>query len=331
MESEFGRRDVNSDSTAACLPNFMVVGAAKCGTTSLTHYLNQHPEVYVSPWKEPNFFVHEDEVHPLRGPAPSHVLEQLLHSHTVTDFEQYQALFRGVQSQRAIGEGSVRYLYFPNAAERIRRSLPDIKVIAILRHPVSRMVSHHSMMKQFHLEPLALAEAIAAESQRRQLHWGWDWHYTQVGLYSQQIQRYLDAFGSERVKVLLYDDYKRSPNRVFAEVCQFLEIESSFNPDMTVRQKVAYRPRFDFLDRWLQWPYKSRIAIESLLPRRLVRPVLRRIGDWNRCRSVQTHDRLSNRLRQDLTAIFRDDILALEELLQRKTNWLSETVGIETQ
>ena len=115
------------------LPNFFIVGAAKSGTTSLYHYLGQHPQVFMSPVKEPNFFSHGMS---RRCPgAPDEVV--------ISDCGEYRDLFAGVQNECAIGEASTSYLPNPDAALRIRERVPGARIIAMLRsfgHGTHRVV-----------------------------------------------------------------------------------------------------------------------------------------------------------------------------------------------
>ncbi len=111
------------------MPNFLIVGAMKCGTTALYYYLEQHPQIFMSPVKEPNFFCFEGR-------------EGLDSGNSITDIAAYRGLFRGVSSERAIGEASHCYLYEPRAVERIKHYTPDARLIAILRSPIERAYSH---------------------------------------------------------------------------------------------------------------------------------------------------------------------------------------------
>ena len=119
------------------MPNFLIIGAMRAGTTSLYHYLKQHPQVYMSPVKEPRFFALEGE-----KPDPGRPTDERLMNHSITDIEAYRALFQAVSKETAIGEASPLYLYSPKAPERIRHYIPDAKLIAVLRDPVERAYSH---------------------------------------------------------------------------------------------------------------------------------------------------------------------------------------------
>ena len=119
------------------MPNFLIVGAQKAGTTSLHYYLKQHPQIYMSLRKEPHFFegMHWDFYRPGRIMLP------------VTDLADYQALFEGVTDEKAIGEASASYLYSPKAPTLIKRSIPDARLIAILRNPADRSVLQLSALR----------------------------------------------------------------------------------------------------------------------------------------------------------------------------------------
>lgn len=304
-------------STDMKLPNFIIIGAPKCGTTSLASYLGKHPEVYFSPWKEVNYFALAGRQLPEKGPASAEVLQAMLYSYCITDFEVYRSLFNGVTDQKAVGEASVRYLYYQEAAPRIRETLPDVRMVAILREPVSRLYSHYCMMKQFQLEPLELMEAIAAEPARIADHWGWDWHYAAVGRYAEQLKRYYNLFDRNQLKVILYDDFVAKPRDVYREICEHIGIDGSIVPDMSGRGKVAYRPKNLTVDRWLQWPNPTRERIRMLLPREVYRKGIYLIRKLNRAR-VPKLDAAS---REELARLFVDDNRQLEELLGRKIPW----------
>ncbi len=161
------------------LPNFLVIGAAKSGTTALHEYLKQHPQIYMSPQKEPHFFSLEGKKVDFRGPGDKRE-EQL--NNSVTNIEDYRKLFQGVSNEIAIGESSTSYLNNPEAPERIRHYIPNAKLIAILRNPVARAYSSFLHMVQRGYEPLTdFAEALRDEERRIRDNWMGLWHYKQTG------------------------------------------------------------------------------------------------------------------------------------------------------
>ena len=310
----------SAKSISTRLPNFLVIGAAKSGTTSMARYLAQHPEVFVSRFKEPNYFAFAEQDIPDKGPASAEVIRDLIHRHTINTFSDYVSLFHDADDELAVGEASVRYLYFPDAPKKIADVLDQPKMIAILREPVSRMYSHYCMNRQFLLEPLDNFEsALEAESQRQREGWGWDWHYASVSRYADQIRRYFDLFGRENLKVILYDEYCAEPLSVFHDICRYLGVSDDFVPDMARRGKVAYEPINAGVERWLHWPNPNRERLEKLLPRSLRRALMTRISEFNR----RPAPRLKDELRSKLLELFRDDIQQLESLIGRPTGWLT--------
>ncbi len=299
------------------LPNFFIVGAAKCGTTSLAAYLKQHPEVFFSAHKEPNYFAYPGCTPCYGGPASETVIKAMLHDRTITDFDVYQASYNGSQGAKAIGDASVRYLFLEQAAKNIHKTTPKARFIIVLRDPVARLFSHYRMNCEFHLEPLALMEAVAAEEERHAQGWGWDWRYVGIGRYASQVKRYYDLFGRDAVKVVLYDDYAAKPLKVFSEICTHIGVDPGFTPDMSARQKVAYAPRLAAVDRWLQWPSNSRAKIEAITPASLTRRVKRFVRKIN----ATEPPKFNPELRAPLFAKFKDDIGELQDVLGRKVPW----------
>jgi hypothetical protein len=300
------------------LPNFLIIGAPKSGTTSLHGYLRQHPDVFFSPYKEPNYFALAGKRLPHAGPAEPDVLHYLIYRHSVTDFDAYKALFRRANGQRAVGEASVRYLYYGGeAAPRIKATLPDVRLVAILREPVARLYSHYCMNVQYQLEPLGLREAIAAEESRREANWGWDWHYTAVSRYPNQLEKYFAIFHPDQIKVFLYDDFVANPLGVFQQVCRHIGVDDGFVPDMSRREKSAYRAKNLSLDRWLHWPSRTRSVLQRALPRRLTSAAIAQLERWNSA----PVPRLDPEMRRELAPLFADDVRRLETILGRKIPW----------
>src|SRR5215210_1748036 len=154
------------------LPNFLVIGAGKSGTTSLYHYLRQHPDVYMSPVKEPLFFAAEGGR--IRFPGPDgRMISRAANPGAVTRMKDYRALFAGVSGKKAVGEASPQYLYTPEAPLRIKHYVPEAKLIAVLRNPVERAYSAFLHRTRLGREPLAdFSEALRQEDSRMREGWG---------------------------------------------------------------------------------------------------------------------------------------------------------------
>jgi hypothetical protein len=304
------------------LPNFLIVGAAKSGTTSLWTYLQQHPQIFMPSNKEPNFFALEGlKLPPFPGAADAKTLYEKIYKYSITDFESYQALFQEVSQEIAIGEASIPYLYFPEAAERIKQYIPQVKIIAILRNPIDRLYSHYLMIRDnYCLEPLSLAQALQQENERIRNNWGWDWHYVRLGLYHTQVKRYFDLFEPQQIKIYLYEDFCFNPVGVFQDICCHIGVDSSFIPDLSQRSKVSGRPRSQKLHRLLNQPNRIQKSLQRALPKTTYKRVVALGNHWNIIPTVP----MASELRQALKDVFREDIVKLQTLIRRDLSaWMS--------
>lgn len=301
------------------LPTFFIVGAAKSGTTSLASYLRQHPEVFISASKEPNFFALEGLDLPPRGPAPPEVLTRMLYNWSRIEREAYHALFEAADRFRAVGEASVRYLYFEEAPPRIREALPEARIVVMLRDPVSRLYSHYNMNRQILLEPLPLEGALEAEASRIAAGWGWDWHYAALGRYACQLRRYYERFPRAQIGVWFHDDFGRDPLAVYAEICRHIGVDPAHRPDMRERGMVSSLPRSRALARFLWWPsrFRARLIRNGGRLGRAAIDGLKRLN----AAPVPPLDRAT---RDRLARDFLDDIAELEGLIGRRVPWYRE-------
>jgi hypothetical protein len=278
-------------------PNLFIVGAPRCGTTAMYQFLGQHPECYMSPKKEPYFFGSDLEWRKRR-----------------IDRERYLALFSGAQDQKILGECSVLYLYSRLAASEIKAFSPDAYIIIMLRDPVEMIYSWHSLLLFAGDEDIEdFGAALDAEADRKRglriprTPMTDNLFYREIGKYYEQVKRYLDTFGGERVHVVIYDDFQRDNAEAFVKTAQFLEIDDDFKPDFRVvnhnhrrlSRGLAGLMRY----RSLGWkPLK--IAINRMNTKYEARPPM------------------DPELRKQLQAEFAPDVERLSELLGRDlTHW----------
>ena len=156
-DSRCGDADDTVVSRPGAWPNFLVIGASKCGTTSLWHYLDQHPSVYMSPVKEPMYFCSDDYV---AAPGDRHYFMQ---EHAVRSPGDYLALFSQRSAEPMAGEATTAYIADPAAPARIHATLPDVKLVAVIRHPAERAYSEYAYSRAWGIETVPTFEqAIAA-------------------------------------------------------------------------------------------------------------------------------------------------------------------------
>lgn len=295
--------------TNMTLPNFLVIGAARSGTTSLHHYLRQHPQIFMSLIKEPNFFAYD------RG-----VDMRWTDRFPIQSMEDYAALFSAVRTERAVGEASTVYLYNSAAAERIKATLSDVRLIVMLRDPVERAFAGYLEVAQRGTERRSFAEAVldirkGASSLYREKSF-----YFEKSFYHRHLSAYMDRFGPSRLSVHLYDDYKADPKAVLRSLFRFLGVDDAFLPDMSVKHNVSGLPKNRLVERLLR-PRGITRAIKHRLPargRRAIDDAIAAVHQRNRVKPAIDPD-----TRQELIGLYRDDILKLQDLIRRDlTDWL---------
>lgn len=300
------------------LPNFLIIGAQKSGTSSLFRYLKAHPQVFMSHIKEPKFFaLEEDDFH---FNAPYSMPDSVAR---IADFDAYQALFAEANGATAVGEASTWYLHItPFTPQKIKQYVPDMKILAILRHPIQRAYSNFLHNKDYlGIEPFSeFAQAVAAEAERRQQNWGHPWYYQDKGMYYKHLKPYFDAFGPEQIRVYLMEDLKADPVGLMQEIYRFLAIDDSFEPDVAQRFNVsAGNTRHSALHNFLNKPNPVKSLVRSFVPQRFRRQVKMDLQKRNRAKP-----KILPETREQLTAVFRPDIQQLQELLQRDLSaWLA--------
>lgn len=294
------------------LPNFLIIGAAKAGTTSLYAYLKQHPDIYMSEVKEPRFFAPEVFTN------YNNVARDGAKRVPFTP-EEYEELFAGVKNETAIGEASTEYLYFPGVAARIKKSLPEAKLIAILRNPVERAFSAFCYQLRDDCEPLSFEEALSAESQRIKEGYRPGWHYQQVGFYYDGIKRYLETFEPEQIKIYLNEELIKDSVKVSQDIYQFLGVDDSFVPDIT-RKNISGVPKNRFLHSIFTKENPLKSVIKPLLPEKMRQNIYQKVRKNN----LTSKPTLAVETRKELEQLYRDDILKLQDLINTDlSSWLN--------
>jgi hypothetical protein len=301
-------------------PNFFLVGAAKAGTTSLYHYLRSHPQIFLCPIKEPNYFAKDIDTTAYlkeRRQEPVDInqflncdTEMSAHSGHLRRWDDYLALFAKRHSEVAVGECSVSYLVSKLAADKIKTAIPDARIIIILRDPVERAYSHYIMDLIEGAARGGFLQVLARQTKNPPRHWG----IVDTSLYYHQVQRYYDAFGRSRVKVVLYEDLKE-PDTLMKEIFRYLKVDEKHRADTSQRFNAAKLPPSQMLHYLL-----NRARLQRLLSK--YTPC--RIKDFVRSCYYQTAPpSVSPRERERLLEVFHSDTLQLAELIQRNLSaWL---------
>ncbi len=296
------------------IPNFLIVGAAKSGTSSLHNYLNQHPDVFMPSYnttgdkvKEPRFLIKD-------------LVEHKLH-YGVWSWEEYQSLFDSVEEEKAIGESTVLYLYYHNhAIKNIKKYLGDnVKIIIMLRNPIDRAYSAFNHVSRGFKEQYTFEEALEIEEDRLDL----DPHltpmvmYKDMGMYSKMVKAFKNSF--KNVHIILYEDFRDNTKKEMIKTFDFLGLNIDENIDFVTRHNVGGKrwknKNMKYIFMKSNW-FKSLLKI--FIPKK-IRDSLRK-----KMINVSTKDVLEMNVntREKLKSYFKEDVLNLSKIINRDvTHW----------
>jgi hypothetical protein len=307
------------------LPDFLVIGAPKAGTTALHAALARHPGLYLSPVKEPKFFLTAGE-RPRRsehrGPGDAHSRLEW-----VWRRERYEALFAGAPPGTVRGESTPFYLWDRAAHERIARTVPGARLIAIVRDPVDRAYSNWAHLWADGLEPIPdFMEACAAEEERVERGFAPFWRYKGLGRYGEQLEHLYSVFPREQVHVLRYRELVEAPGETLDRICRFLGVEPG-RIGLAPSENVSTWVGDTAFNAGLRGAMRAGAWVGSGFPpqawRRASRPLLRALK-----RTPANRPDLTEEQRARLVAHFAPDVALLERLTGHGFNdWLGHRTG----
>ncbi|HEX2316366.1 MAG TPA: sulfotransferase [Thermomonospora sp.] len=300
------------------LPDLLVTGAPKAGTTALHAALARHPELYMSPVKEPKFFL-TDGPPPTRG-GPGDAQTYREHVWRRAD---YEALFADAPPGTLRGESTPFYLYDRDAQRRIHALIPDVRLIAVLRDPVERAHSNWTHLWSAGLEPIDdVVRACEQEQRRIEAGWAAFWHYVGLGRYGEQLEHLYTLFPREQVLVFRYRDMLERPTEILDRICEFLGVRSGVLTEIP-RENVTAHPDPTVRHRVLSRMLRAGVTAGRLLPgdlaTRVAAPLERALQQDARPRRPLTWEQ-----RQALLPYFKADIELLEKVTgQSFADWLA--------
>jgi hypothetical protein len=293
------------------LPNFIIVGAAKCGTTSLDRYLKQHPDIYMCPVKEPYFFSFMNEKPNFLGPHDTAVNNVI-----VSDIRVYKSFFKDVQNQKAIGECSNSYLFFENTPPRIKKFIPDCRIIIILRDPIERTYSHYRQAVMIGHEELSFEEALEKEHERKENGWRWHYQYIAQSMYYQQVKRYFDLFDRKQVFVGLFEDLKADPANFTKEILVFLGVDPIVEHINFEKHNVSGIPKSKWLHNFLHGPNWLKTITKPFTPKKLRTQIYQVL--YKQSYDFNSVPAMNQETREKLKKVFREDVEKLSQLIDKK-------------
>jgi len=297
------------------LPDFLIVGAAKSGTSSLWYYLKQHPQIFMPEIKEPWFFAYAND-------PPNFSYPKRLNK-IITQFDDYIKLFVKLKSNQIAGEASPVYLFlYEKSIHNIKKYIPhwrNLKIIIILRNPIERAYSNYLHHVKVGVEHLPFEEAIKKEEERERNNCGIGFQYVKFSFYYKMVEAYLENF--RYVRVYLFEDLKQNPLKLIKNLFTFLNVDSNFIPKDIRKYNVSGIPRNKM----------SSIIISFLAKPNLFKDIIKVVSPLSSLQKLKSNleakflikPEMDKQVKKLLIDIYKDDIIKLQYLIQRNLrHWL---------
>ena len=294
-------------------PDFYIVGAPKSGTTAMYAYLREHPDLFLPERKELRFFGRDLEIRDRRPLA----------------MDDYLAHFADARPEQRVGTAYVWYLYSASAAGEIAEFSPDARIVAMLRNPVEMLHAlHGEHLLNGNEEIRDFAEALAAEPDRRHgrripphAHLPQGLWYSTVPRYTEQLERYVEAVGRDRLHVVVFDDFTADTERSYGEVLSFLGVREDARPAAFGVVNPSKRTRSERMRHFLARPPElPRRIIRQTVPARVRRAVYERVRGLNV--TAEGRSPMAPETRERLRVLFTDEVERLSTFLDRDlTHW----------
>lgn len=311
---------MNQSTHKNLLPDFLIIGAGKSGTTSIDNYLKQHPEIFMSERKEPNFFAYEK----LDPQTLIHDKGQLkYYQNSILNLKDYLELFEQAAPGQIKGEVSNTYLYIQDAPHRIKHYIPDVKLIVILRQPVERLYSRYLHLARDNRLP---TKKFSDVLDKNTIWWERN-DLIKEGMYYKNLSRYFELFPSGNIKVFLFEDFNKYPERTLQSIFKFLGVDDNFKPDYSTRYNRSGFIKNKIYDKLIGHNSIIMRSIKNTLPdtydnlksNLVLQKVVNRVRDIN-LKRPKIDPELKNTI---LCQIYREDIIKLQKLIQRDlSHWL---------
>ena len=285
--------------------DFFIVGAPKAGTTSLYHYLNEHPKISMSSVKEPNYFSHEE------------LETQKLYykSNKINSLDSYHNLFPTRDANLIYGEASVSYLFYKNVAKKIKTYNKNAKIIILLRNPIERAFSHYLMDARLGLISESFESVVDGfeTTSKNKLYYQ---QYIELGKYYNQISNYKRLFNDKNILIIDYEDFKNKTSLSVTTVFDFLQIDTSFMPNLDLTHNTFRKPKFTFIEK-LYSNHSIRCIIKKLIFSKFKNYINQIVFD------KEDKPILSQDLRVRLKSIFKNDVNKLSDMLNKDfSKWI---------
>ena len=293
------------------LPDFLLAGSAKCGTTTIFQYLQRQSSVFLPELKEPFYFSFGNE-------KPTYT-DARFNSKVIWKTEEYIALFKNAKTSQLIGDASTSYLYtaektIQNVKSLYKEKASDLKIIVILRNPAERAFSHYTHLIRNGIEKLEFSEAITPQNieQRSKEMWGFD--YTGYGLYGAQMEVFKNFF--KHILILDYEELAQ-PNQMMEKIYTFLDIKNPVKVEEKIEANPSGVPKSKFVTALIRSKRFKKI-IKQITPSKAL-PIFQKMKDSLLKKSI-VKPKISEQDNHYLREFFRKDIEKLERILNKNFN-----------
>ncbi|MCH2214731.1 MAG: sulfotransferase [Flavobacteriales bacterium] len=292
-------------------PNFLFVGTAKAGTTSLYHQINQHPEISI-PVKE-TFFYLSEIYRDNNLPYP----KQRPHEELILDEKQFKSLYADCESGM-VGEVGTGYLYHHEEAIPLIKKFtnPDVRILIILRHPTDRCYSSYKHFAKDLHETCSFEDSLLKEEERKAENWDFMWFHKSMSMYAEQVEAYLNAF--KHVKVLIYEEYAENSEKVTKELYEFLGVDPNFEAEKEKIYNTSGEPRFKTLQKMVTQENALKKALRPAFRFLFSKELREKIRKGVKNSNLKKSPPLSPQMKKELDHYFSEDIAKLEALIGRK-------------
>ncbi|MFD2917026.1 sulfotransferase family protein [Psychroserpens luteus] len=297
------------------LPNFIVSGFPKCGSTALHYYLNEHPEIFMPKQKELHFFT-------------SHILglqnqgkgDKEIKKTQIKTQEDYNKCYNNVKDEIAIGDASPSYINYPSEFKNIKTKLNNPKVIILLRDPIKRAHSNYLHLVRAHRETLSFYDALIKEEKRKELSYSDFWYYTFNSLYFDKIKEAKNVF--DEVLIITQEELSKNTEITIKKVFQFLEVDSDFKPsNLDKRYNPGGTYKSNFITKIIFKDNSFKTAIKKSFPipvwlKHLKQRIIKKF-------KVETPE-IDIKTETYLSEVFKDDVNKIKTLNVDVSKWNSK-------
>lgn len=292
-------------------PNLFVIGAMRAGSTTLNNLLAQHPDIYMSPIKEPMFYVAEGLRRAATTDESRKRANQYVQEGKYRTTELYESLFAGRENESVVGESS-HYLYHPEVASIIHADNPEAKVIVSLRNPVDRLYSEYYLYRRrgglkSSFEHFVFGEYLTIRP--REANWTKASSRISKGFYAMLLEPWLQIFGEQNIRVVIFEDFISKPDETVMSIYKWLGVDDEFSPEILKIQQGGV-PKYSSILSLLNKRGALKTALKFVIPRQF----RLKLRSFVYSKSLK-QEVMSPLLYDELRTIYMPEILRLEERL----------------